>query len=153
MNHIDHISKLDSQPLAANECIVNDSDCIPSFGRQLDALLKQKHFRNSKLADRVGVSQNLIAQYRRGTTSCCLERANQLAKALNCTEAQRSALCRAAALTTQDPIGECIQTMLLEHGIQKDSIISVAPSATANQVCITTRDGRVARLTVSVWKV
>ena len=152
MKNLDTTSKhRNPHPTDVVDCIPSNADGIPySFGQQLDVLLKVKHFRNTKLASRAGISPNLVAQYRRGKASCSPDRANRLAGILGCTEAQRIALCRAAALTTKDPVGQCIHALLLEHGIQQDSIDSVAPSATCNQISIATRDGRTVKLTVSV---
>ena len=144
----------DQQPLSAVNRIPSSQEGIfSSFGKQLNALLYKKHFRNKKLADRAGICPNLIAQYRRGKASCSPARANLLAQYLDCTEAERISLCRAAALTTKDPIGESVQAMLILQGIDTDSITCVAPSATNNnQISIATRDGRVITLTISIKK-
>ena len=148
MNHIDTTTEnRDQQTLSAVNRIVPNSDGIlPSFGQQLDALIKSKRIKNTKLADRTGISANVIAQYRRGKASCSPARAHVLAQHLDCTKAERLNLCRAAALTTDDPVGQCLHALLIERGIQKDSITSVAPSAAGNELTITTRDGSVVTL-------
>jgi len=72
MNHIDTTTEnRDQQPLSAvNRIVPNTDGILPSFGKQLDALIKSKRIKNTKLADRTGISANVIAQYRRGKASC-----------------------------------------------------------------------------------
>lgn len=120
------------------------------FGLLLRAILKASNLTNNDLGKAAGINPNLIAKYRSGKASCSVDRAKLLADALGCSDYQRRYLYKAAAFTTKDPIGEYMNAVLLNHGVEKGSITNITPSPAADSLSITTNNNRVVTVTFLV---